>query len=177
MARNFLIETKELKARVYKVFNEIDNNENFLKTRNGKPINEFLECYSGADMWYTNMYNVLYNVITVFEDETLTFAEKGKLARAYFAEEIKALERRRDLALQDCFSDWLTDQKDNEDRYTEYEDCAGGTYTVYEEPTYEDFIENIGDQSFTYNYEEYENCEAALYNLGVEFCDIIEIYY
>ena len=176
MAKNFLTETKELKARAFAMFNEIDQDRS-LHQFDGRYGKIFKPSYGGADMWYTNIYNALYDIIEVFENEDLTFAAKGKLARIYLKEAVKELEDRRDEAFRETFSDWLTDQENNEDRYTEYEYPNGSTYTVYQEPTYDEFIENIIDQEYTFNYDEYNNCEEAIFKLGEAFGDIIEIYY
>ena len=133
--KNYLIATKELKAKIENWINEILENDNFFcwdhetKARKqfvydytyeyGRMIPQyterFLTSYSGCTMWYNHVYNILVNALEYFENNN--FATAGKLAREYLNNEVEDLNNEAILCVNNMYSEYLEDHEKDDDNY------------------------------------------------------------
>lgn len=187
MAKNYLTATKELKAKIETLIDEILANDAYFCSEDGRrkdfvdftgrtpeTYHKFKTTYCGCTTSYNHVYNILTEVVEYFYDSNYNFAEAGKKVRDELKNWIETLQSDSEYFFSQCYSNWLTEQKNNEDRYIEHEYPNGSTYFEYIEPTYDDFIENLCEVEYTSDYEDYNNMEEAAYLLCEEFCNYID---
>lgn len=172
---NLLQYAKQLKEKANSICEEFEDDANMNKYAiyiNNWGDKVFKTSYSGADICYSYIYDMYSNIRDIF-NETDYFAAKAIKAKKYLENYIDELINSRDFNYELVYENWLNDHKEDEDNYKEYEDAAGNTYTKYNEPTYDDFVENMYTQEYSYDYESWNNQDEAIYILtesGDDLC-------
>jgi hypothetical protein len=150
MKKNFLRQGKLLKDTLTTIRDNIWNNLDNFKC--GDRREGFKTTYAGAEWHIKTMYYICDEVLDCF----LTYDES-------YATQVK----NAFLLLGECWHD-LAEYSQNalEDLQNYYFTNIAPDYD--EEPTYENFMDNIGDCEYTYEYEDWDQTEAAIYWLEEE---------
>jgi hypothetical protein len=145
--------------------NILNNDDNF---KYGDKAQGFKTTYSGAEWYIETIYNFCYDVLNCYDPYDY-YATQAKNALLKLGELIHTLADYSNEALQETYSYFLTHIAPDEERYYQVRDLANGEEEeYYVEPTFDDFIENITDCEYTYDYEDWNNTEEAMYILGEE---------
>lgn len=181
MSKNYLIETKEIKNEMLKMIEEIENNNKWfveeydfeyderIRSYKSVIVKKFKTTYTGQELWVSLIYN---NLIDIYNKTFAVnrFAKAGKLVRKYIDDVVEELNNVASLALNNAYSNWLEDEKNNDDRYIEHKDVLGGTYYEYIKPTFDEFLEDLDSQSFIEDYEMYNEYDSAAIEISERLC-------
>lgn len=174
MKKNFLTLGKQLKDSLTTIRDNIWNNPDNFKSGNRR--NGFLETYAGAEWYVETIYRFCDEVLECFETYE-SFATQTKKAFLKLGAGFYNLVEYSNDALQDLYSYYLTEVAPDDDQFYHIRDLANGEEEEYYiEPTYEDFMENITDCEYSYEYEDWNNTEEANYWLSEEIGYVIVNY-
>lgn len=131
-------------------------------------MKKFKTTYTGQEPSVSLIYNYLIDIYNTFAVNR--FAKAGKLVRKYIEDVIEELNNIASIALNNVYSNWLEDEKNNDNRYVEHKDILGETYREYIKPTFDEFLEDLDSQSYTADYEMYNEYDLAAYEISERLC-------
>ena len=164
MKKNFLTLGKELRDALRTTKDNIWNNtDNFCY---GDRKQGFKRTYADAEWYINTIYDVCDDVLDCFGTYD-NFATQVKNAFLTLGEWVYSLAEYSQNALNDTYSYFLTKIAPDDDKYYHTRDLANGEEELYYiEPTFDDFMENITDCEYTYDYEDWNNTEEAVFVLS-----------